>query len=508
MFNKVYSGAVLGVDGTIISVESDVNDGLPTFTMVGYLSSSVREAGERVRTALKNSGYNMPPKRITINLSPANIKKEGSGFDAAIAMSIILSMGVKPCINMEETLIVGELSLDGTVKPVTGILPMVHHAGVQGFKRCIVPYENRYEAGIVKNVQVIGLRTLREMADYIKGISNLPECRNDSFSKDTFYPDTKKEDFSDIRGQEIAKRGLEIGAAGFHNIIMTGAPGGGKSMMARRISTILPPLSFDECMEVTKIYSISGLIGDGEALISQRPFRNPHHTISVHGLAGGGVNPKPGEISLAHKGVLFLDELPEFKRNSLEIMRQPMEDRKITISRVGCSYVFPADFMLVATMNSCPCGHFPNMKRCKCTSAQIKNYQNRISGPLMDRIDINLVIKPVLYEDLFERGEGESSKDIRERVNRAALIQKQRYREEKISFNSQLDGDLIKKYAVLTTEAQNLLESIFSKGDLSVRGTYRIIRLARTIADLCESSKIESIHLKEAVFYRNKELLK
>lgn len=508
MFNKVYSGAVLGVDGTIISVEADVNDGLPTFTMVGYLSSSVREAGERVRTALKNSDFSMPPKRVTINLSPANIKKDGSGFDVAIAVAIILSMGVIPTINMEETLIVGELSLDGTIKPVTGILPMLHHAYVHGFKRCIVPFENRGEAAIIEDIEIVGTRTLKQAVDYIVGKGKPDNSAYYNVNDNNEGNNVRVGDFSDIRGQEIAKRGLEIAAAGFHNIIMTGAPGGGKSMMARRLPTILPPLSFDECMEVTKIYSISGLLNETSSLIKDRPFRNPHHTISGYGLAGGGINPKPGEISLAHKGVLFLDELPEFKRNSLEIMRQPMEDRKITISRVNYSYVFPADFMLVATMNPCPCGHYPNIKKCKCTPLQIKNYQSKISGPLMDRIDINIQVKPVMYEDLFGNGEGETSEVIRDRVNMAAQIQKRRYRGERICFNSQLDGDLIKKYVELSFEACTLLEKIFSDGELSARGTYRIIKLSRTIADLCGSRRIEKEHLQEAVFYRNGDLVK
>lgn len=502
MFYKVYSGAVLGVDGTIISVEADVNDGLPTFTMVGYLSSSVREAGERVRTALKNSGFYMPPKRITINLSPANIRKEGSGYDLAIAVSILLSFGILPQISMQDTIIIGELSLNGAVKGINGVLPMIHYAFQKGFKRCIVPKENECEAGIIEGIEVIGVNDLTEAIDYIQGIIDAP---SNFIGKDNI--DSTKEDvsidFSDIKGQEMLKRGMEIAAAGFHNVLMTGSAGAGKSMIAKRLPTIMPPLSFNECIEVTKIYSISGLIEDKSALIKERPFRSPHHTITNHALVGGGANPKPGEVSLAHKGVLFLDEFPEFNRNALEVMRQPLEDRKITISRVNSTYVFPADFMLVAAMNPCPCGYYPDMKKCTCSPQQIKRYQNKISGPLMDRIDINMEVKPISYEDLFCKTGGETSEQIRERVINATEIQKRRYLNENICFNSELDGSQIKKYIKLNSDVEKILESTFIHKGLSARGTYRILKLARTIADLEGKDDISVYHLQEAIFYRN-----
>lgn len=503
MFSKVYSSAVIGVDGATISVEADVSDGLPMFTMVGYLSSSVKEAGERVRTALKNSGFHMPPKRITINLSPANIRKDGSGFDLAIAVSILLSLGITPAINMEETLIIGELSLNGTIKAVNGILPMVYHGFNHGMKRCIVPYDNIEEASLVKGLSVVGVKELKEVVDFLLGMDN---CVFDTYSKEdsVVRKDTEyKMDFSEIKGQDTLKRGMEIAAAGFHNVLMTGAAGAGKSMIAKRLPTIMPSLSFEESIEVTKIYSISGLLEDTSVLMNKRPFRSPHHTISNHALVGGGANPKPGEVSLAHNGVLFLDELPEFNKNVLEVMRQPLEDRKITISRVNASYVFPADFMLVAAMNPCPCGYFPDMTRCTCTPYQVKKYQSKISGPLLDRIDINMEVKPIEYKDLFGKSSGEKSSDIRGRVERATHIQKKRYMEEKICFNSQLEGSLIKKYITLPPEVEEVLVGEFKSMKLSARGTYRILKLARTIADLAGEEGITKLHLLEAIFFRN-----
>ena len=502
MFSKVISSAVLGVDGTIISVEADVGDGLPVFTMVGYLSSSVKEAGERVRTALKNSGYHMPPKRITINLSPADMRKDGSGFDLPIAVSVLLSMGIVPAVNMEETVVIGELSLDGTVKPVPGVLAMVHHCYSQGCRSCIVPYENANEAALVAGMRVIGVRTLKEVVEHIDGsrmIQPLIGKEEDIVSYD--INDTI--DFSDIKGQEMLKRGMEIAAAGFHNVLMTGAAGAGKSMLAKRLPTIMPRLSFEESIEVTKIYSISGLLGDSGSLIRKRPFRSPHHTISNHALIGGGHIPHPGEVSLAHNGVLFLDELPEFNKNVLEVMRQPLEDRTITISRVNATYMFPADFMLVAAMNPCPCGNYPNMRKCTCTPVQIRKYQSRISGPLLDRIDINMEVKPVDCNDIFAESAGEASADIRERVEKARIIQRKRYEGEGIYFNSQLEGKILKKYITLGDDEQKLIQKMFRNMELSARGTHRILKLARTIADLDGSEKIREIHLQEAVFYRN-----
>lgn len=501
MFSKVLSGAVLGVDGTIIGVEADVSDGLPSFTMVGYLSSSVKEAGERVRTALKNSGYHMPPKRITINLSPADMRKDGSCFDLPIAVSILKSMGLDSVFDMASTLVIGELSLNGEVKAVTGVLPMVYHCFSQGIRRCIVPIDNVGEAKLVENMEVIGVSSLMETVEIIQG-NKKPEkykINNDSIKNSTEY----HIDFADIKGQDVLKRGMEIAAAGFHNVLMTGAAGAGKSMLAKCLPTIMPTLSFEESIDVTKIYSISGLLEENSSLINRRPFRSPHHTISNYALCGGGVNPKPGEVSLAHNGVLFLDELPEFSKNVLEVMRQPLEDRKITISRVNATYVFPADFMLVAAMNPCPCGHFPDMKKCNCSINQIKRYQSRISGPLLDRIDINMEVKPIKYQDLFLEEKSECSEEIRSRVEKATDIQKLRYKDEGICFNSQLEGTLIKKYIKLDNQVESILEDAFVKMNLSARGTHRILKLARTIADLEGKERIGEIHIQEAIFYRN-----
>ena len=502
MFSKITSCAVLGIDGQIISVEADVNDGLPTFTMVGYLSSSVKEAGERVRTALKNSGYHMPPKRITINLSPADIRKDGSGFDLPVALAVLLSMGILPEINMENTLVLGELGLDGEVKPITGVLPMVYHCMKNGINSCIVPMANAKEAALVRGVKVYGVESLKQAAEFVQGMTVIEPLS----SKGNFVIEENLDDnldFSDVKGQSTLKRGMEIAAAGFHNVLMTGAAGAGKSMIAKRLPTIMPKLTFEECIDITKIYSISGLLDNNNALITKRPFRSPHHTISNYALVGGGIVPRPGEVSLAHNGVLFLDEFPEFNKNVLEVMRQPMEDRYITISRVNASYLFPADFMLVAAMNQCPCGNYPNLSKCKCTPYEIKRYQGKISAPLLDRIDITMEVQPIEFGDLFKDIKEESSKDIRSRVEEARLRQQHRYREEGINFNSQLDGKVLKKYITLGNKEEELLKDTFEKNELSARGTYRILRLARTIADLAGSERIESVHLMEAIFYKN-----
>lgn len=502
MFSKVMSCAVLGVNGVQINVEADVNDGLPMFTMVGYLSSSVKEAGERVRTALKNSGYHVPPKRITINLSPANLKKDGSGFDLPVAIAVLLATGITPELDMEEFAVMGELSLNGTVKPVSGILPMVSHCQMCGMSGCIVPRENVREASLVRGMKIYGVSTLQEAVAFIQGILQIDAAEYTDGSE-MQEPHANQMNFADIRGQEVLKRGMEIAASGFHNVLMTGAAGAGKSMLAKCLPGIMPALSFDECLEITKIYSVSGLLTGAQSLIAKRPFRAPHHTISEHALVGGGLVPKPGEVSLAHNGVLFLDELPEFSRSVLEVLRQPMEDRRVTISRVHASYVYPADFMLVAAMNPCPCGHYLDLRRCTCTPSQIKRYQSKISAPLLDRIDINMEVKPVQYDDLFCEYHAEDSARIRERVERARQIQQRRYEDEKIHFNSQLDGKLLNKYIHLGNEEQSLMERVFEQMELSARGAKRVLKLARTIADMDGSTEICCSHIKEAVFYRN-----
>lgn len=502
MYSKVNGGTVVGIDGALIKVEADINDGLPMLNLVGYLSSSVKEAGERVRTALKNSGWYLPPKRITINLSPADIRKYGSGFDLPIAISIVISMGVIPVVDIKKTIIIGELGLDGSVDYVDGVLPMVYHAYENNITACIVPKDNAGEAALVSGMEVIPVNNLGEAIDYIQGNIDIKPYKNNGLTADDMSRDYKF-DFSEIKGQKTLKRGMEIAAAGFHNILMTGAAGAGKSMLAKRLPTIMPKLSFDESIEVTKIYSISGMLDKKSGLVNKRPFRSPHHTISNHALIGGGAIPKPGEVTLAHNGILFLDELPEFNKNVLEVLRQPLEDKKIIISRVQAAYVFPADFMLVAAMNPCPCGNYPNLSKCTCTPYQIKRYQQKISGPLLDRIDINMEVKPVLYDEMFSEKAEESSEAIRERVVKVRDIQKKRYKDEDISLNSELDGKLIKKYIKLNYNVEKYLKENLKNKEISARGINRILRLSRTVADMEGKENIEISHINEALFYRN-----
>lgn len=504
MFNKVKSCVLHGVDGRMIDVEADVSDGLPVFTMVGYLSSSVREASERVRTALKNSGFHLPPKRITINLSPADIRKDGTGFDLPIAIAVLLSLGITPQLDLEQTMVLGELSLDGSIKAINGVLPMVICAQNAGITHCIVPKEHVKEAELVQGVQVSGVSNLMDAVRLVQGDTEAV-CRTTE-KKEGISDDGYPYDFSDVMGQESIKRGMEIAAAGFHNILLTGSAGAGKSMLAKRLPTILPDMTFEESLEVTKIYSVGGLLSGECGLIKRRPFRSPHHTITEQALIGGGRVPSPGEVSLAHYGVLFLDELPEFSKSVLEVLRQPLEDGCVRISRVQASYVFPSDFMFVAAMNPCPCGFYPDVRKCTCTMQQIKRYQGKISGPLLDRIDIRMEVKGVKKEALFACAKQESSTVIRKRVQEARRRQKERYRGTDISFNSQLDGKNIDTYLSLTDPVKKQMLEIFQEQDLSVRGMHRILKLARTIADLDGSACIETQHLQEAVFYRNPDI--
>ena len=505
MFSKVKSCAVHGVDGRMIDVEADVNDGLPVFTMVGYLSSSVRESSERVRTALKNSGFHLPPKRITINLSPADMRKDGSGYDLAIATAVLLSLGVTAELPMEQTLVLGELSLDGSIKAIPGVLPMVICAREEGMTSCIVPKENVQEAALVQGISVIGVSSLQETMEYIQGIKEYENTnvRKPAVDTSEYLYDI---DFSDVVGQESIKRGMEIAAAGFHNVLLTGAAGAGKSMLAKRLPTILPQMSFEESLEVTKIYSVGGMLPPEGGLIHRRPFRAPHHTISEYALIGGGRVPTPGEMSFAHYGVLFLDELPEFSKPVLEVLRQPLEDRRIRISRVQASYEFPADFMFVAAMNPCPCGNYPDYRRCSCTEQQIRRYQSKVSGPLLDRIDIRMEVKGVKQEALFSKQKTEASKTIRARVEQARQMQKKRFAGTGLLFNSQLDGRNLEEYIKLSAEGKRLVLQLFEEQELSVRGVHRVLKLARTIADLAGSEEIEHAHLQEAAFYRNQDV--
>lgn len=506
MFCKVISGTVLGIEGKLIEVEVDIRDGLPVFGMVGYLASEVKEAKERVITAMKNAGFQVPAKRITVNLSPADLRKEGSAFDLPIAIAVLAAAGYIPNENLDRTLVVGELGLNGAIRPVNGVLSLVHHAKKMGFSTCLVPKENAAEGAVVPNIEVIGFQELRQVVEYWGNPALYEPEYVDVTQIFSQRQKTGDMDFADVKGQETVKRAVEIAVAGMHNILLIGSPGAGKSMIAQRIPSIMPDLNYDESMELTKIYSVSGLLEQGEALVTKRPFRAPHHTISNHALIGGGRVPKPGEISLAHKGVLFLDELPEFSKNVLEVLRQPLEDRKIQISRVHASYTFPADCMLTAAMNPCPCGYYPDRSRCHCTASQIQHYLSRISHPLLDRIDISIETSPISYEEMGNDASGESSQRIKERIYHACERQKERYKDLGICFNSQMNGRQIEKYCQLSKADHKLLKAAFEQFGLSARACQRIRRVARTIADLDGCTSIKTEHLTEAIAYRNADI--
>ncbi len=498
-FSTIVSAAIDGLGVEFVRVEADISNGLPMFHMVGYLSSEVKEAGERVRTAIRNSGFDYPPKRTVINLSPATLRKRGASFDLPIAVASLMSLGRIPPEEPGRSLIIGELSLDGKVRKVPGILPIVIEAKAAGVSRCIVPADNMAEGALVSGIQVIGVEDLKQAVSALKGV---PLPKADSSEEEWKEPVEMFPDFADIRGQENVKRAAEIAVAGGHNLLMIGPPGSGKSMTAKCIAGILPPPDMEESLEITKIYSVLGMLNEKSPLIQKRPFREVHHTATRAALIGGGVFPRPGEISLAHGGVLFLDELPEFKKSVLEVLRQPLEEKEIQISRTYGNYRFPADVILVAAMNPCPCGCYPDMQKCTCTPAQIQMYLNKISRPFLDRIDLCVEAGPVSYKDLTSERKAESSAQIRKRICRVRKLQKERYRNNGITVNAMLDEKGLKRYCTLEEDARRLMEQAFSVMGLTARGYHRILKTARTIADLEGEEQIRENHLKEALGYR------
>ena len=539
MVTKVLSGMVRGIESFPVYVETDISNGMPTFDLVGYLSSEVKEARERVRTALNNSGISLPLSHITANLSPANLRKSGTGFDLPIALSILICMGTVPEKSLENTFVAGEMMLSGEITSTRGILPMLIMAKSQGVKRALIPQDNIEEGSIVEGIDVFGVSSIEEVIAFLKGEKSLEKIRSvlyERLNMKKYY----ENDFSQIKGQALAKRGAEIAAAGLHNILLTGPPGAGKSLISKCIPSILPPLSEEECLEVSTIYSVKGALDKENPLITTRPFIAAHHTSTDIALIGGGGIPRPGAVSLAHKGVLFLDEIPEFSRNALEALRQPLEDKVVNITRSRDVCIFPSDFMLVAAMNPCPCGHFPDRNKCNCTESAREKYMAKISGPLLDRIDICITVEKVPLTEIINRGSStreseldtyenryglhnananrktelnnaikaknglhntrhiEASEDIRKRVVAARYIQENRFKGTDIGFNSQMNNFQIEKFCEIGGKEARLLEQLSAKYNISARSYYRILRVSRTIADLSGEERIREEHLLEA----------
>ena len=508
MHARSLSGAVLGIDAYLVRVEADVANGVPKFFTVGLAQGAVKEGRERVISAIKNSGYLLPPRRITVNLAPADVRKEGSAFDLAIAIGIIAGTGQISGERLEQYALLGELGLDGTLRPVRGALPVAIATRDSGLRGLVVPTENVAEAAVVEGIEVRGAETLRQVAHFIEGRHELPLARGSMRDFVAGSP-AGQVDFADVKGQEHVKRALEIAAAGSHNVLMVGAPGSGKTMLARRIPTILPPLSLAEALETTKIHSVAGLLDGGSPLVTIRPFRAPHHTISDAGLIGGGSIPRPGEVSLAHHGVLFMDELPEFRRNVLEVLRQPLEESEVTIVRANLSLTYPARFMLAAAMNPCPCGfHGDETRTCTCAPPLVQRYLSRLSGPLLDRIDLHVEVPAVKYRELTDQRLGEPSEVVRARVTAARDRQRSRFRERAGLFaNAHMRPREIREFCRIGEGSDALLRRAINRLGFSARAYHRVLKIARTIADLEGCAGIGTAHVAEAIQYRSLDRL-
>lgn len=514
MVSEVKSGMVYGIEGELITVQADISDGLPVFYMIGYLSAEVKEAKERVRTALKNSGFCLPPKRVAVNLAPADRKKSGTCFDLAIAVSLLVTMGVIPKAAVKDMIFLGEMALDGTLLAIDGVLPILYCARKEGIQRCVIPEDNIEEASLLADMTIIAVHSLKDVFEYLTGEEE-EESQSMGMEVSVQYCSAERQsgkredilessipDFRDVKGQAMAKRAIEIAVAGYHNLFLDGPPGAGKSMLASCIPGIMPEMTIDDLIETTMIYSVKGLLKKGGSLPEQRPYRSPGHSISMAGMFGGGTIPKPGEISLAHHGVLFLDEFPEYKKEMIEMFRIPLEQHQIILTRYGRQYIFPCDFMMIVAANPCPCGFYPDRRQCRCTEKQIQQYQNKLSGPILDRIDMFVHCDKVSFQELTDQTEGESSQCIRQRIEKVWNIQKRRFNGKPYEYNGRMGKKEIEQYCQLDSASKRLMEKAFDTFHLTGRSYYRILKIARTIADLEGDETIRKHHLEEALLFR------